>query len=189
MSRFRQVFILAITAPVIFVGCNNHKILDRVDYQPLEDYEYTPATITPGSAIELLAFSGGKRSDENNLYYYQFVGIDKSKGDTIKILLPVISVDEAEGIETKTYTTPLQFNSDKGITTAYFEQLPSDTALNLINGTEANSGGEISTEKIQAMLDGKSHQKPYVVLNKSIDLFQRDYKAVIGVLNFKQIPW
>ena len=189
MSRLHKVFVLAITTSVISVGCNNHKTLNLVDYQPLEDYQYTPASVTPGSEIELLAFSGGKRSDENNLYYYQFVGIDKSKGDTIKILLPVISIDEDAGVETKTYTTPLQFNPDKGITTAYFEQLPSDTALNLINGTEANPGGEISTEKIQDMLDGKSHQKAYVVLNKSIDLFQRNYKAVIGVLNFKQIPW
>src|SRR5204862_72829 len=85
MSRLRQFFMLTITASVIFVGCNNHKIINRVDYQPLEDYQYTPATVTPGSEIELLAFSGGKRSDENNLYYYQCVGIDKSKGDTIKI--------------------------------------------------------------------------------------------------------
>ena len=174
---------------LIFVQCNNNKIANHIGYQALTDYHYVPASIAPGTEIELLAFSGGKKSDENNLYYYQFIGIDKSNGDTIRILTPVISIVDETGVDNKIYTTPLQFNPDKGITTASFELPPSDTMLNLINQSETTPNEEISPGKILSILDNKTKQKEYVVINESIDLFRKNYKAAIGVLNFKQVPW
>ena len=107
----------------------------------------------------------------------------------IRILTPVISIVDETGVDNKIYTTPLQFNPDKGITTASFELPPSDTMLNLINQSETTPNVEISPGKILSILDNKTKQKEYVVINESIDLFRKNYKAAIGVLNFKQVPW
>ena len=155
----------------------------------MKDFNYNSANISRGSEIELLAFSGGKESDGNTIYYYQFIGIDKSSGDTVRIISSLISVDESAGLKNKTYTTPLQFDPGKGITTAEFE--PSDSSQQLaaeLNAT-ATTNAKISEEQIKQIIQGKSNKQELLVINKSIDLFQRDYKAAIGVLNFKEIPW
>ena len=61
--------------------------------------------------------------------------------------------------------------------------------LNLINQSETTPNEEISPGKILSILDNKTKQKEYVVINESMDLFRKNHKAAIGVLNFKQVPW
>jgi hypothetical protein len=186
MQHYSKFFPVALV--VLLVSCQPKKE-DILEYKPLKDFSYTPASITRGSEIELLAFSGGEKSDENTIYYYQFIGIDKSSGDTVRIISSLISVEESPGVENKTYTTPLQFDPGKGITTAEFE--PSDSSQRLaaeFNAT-ATTNEKLSEEQIKQIIEGKSNKKELVVINKSISLFQRDYKAAMGVLNFKKMPW
>lgn len=156
---------------------------------PLKEFNYTPAHIAPGNEIELLAFSGGEESKENTIYYYQFIGIDKSTGDTVRIISSLISIDKSAGVDYKTYTTPLQFDPGKGITTAEFEPADSSQQITAELNALATSNQGLPEEKVKQILQGKSNKKELLVINKSIDLFQRDYKAAIGVLNFKETPW
>jgi hypothetical protein len=177
---------LLVALVVLLMNCQSKKE-NQLEYKPLKDFNYTPANIARGSEIELLAFSGGQQSDENTIYYCQFIGIDKSTGDTVKIISSLISVEEPG--ENKTYTTPMQFDPHKGITTAEFE--PSDSAQQLAVefNAAASSEKQLTEEQIKQIMEGKSNRKELVAINKDIDLFQRDYKAAIGVLNFKKMPW
>lgn len=52
----------------------------------LKDFAFTPATLKEGASIELLSFSGGDDLAEGTVYYKQFIGIDQSTGDTLRIL-------------------------------------------------------------------------------------------------------
>jgi hypothetical protein len=184
MQHPSKLFLAALI--VLLVNCQSKKE-DQLEYKPLKDFNYTPAGIARGSEIELLAFSGGEKSDENTIYYYQFIGINKSSGDTVKIISSLISVNEPG--ENKTFTTPLQYDPDKGITTAEFE--PSDSSQHLAAefNASATTDKQLTEEQVKQIIEGKSNKKELVVINKSIDLFQRDYKAAMGMLNFKKIPW
>ncbi|MEI9958454.1 MAG: hypothetical protein WDM90_19600 [Ferruginibacter sp.] len=58
------------------------------DYEfiKLKDFKFTFAPIEDGTKIELLSFSGGKQNTDYKIYYKQFIGINKSNGDTLRIL-------------------------------------------------------------------------------------------------------
>ena len=60
--------LFAVALVLLLVHCQSKKE-SQLEYKPLSDFKYTPANITPGSEIELLAFSGGKESDGNTIYY------------------------------------------------------------------------------------------------------------------------
>ena len=187
MKHFSKFLLLV--SVVLLLNCHSNKeSLEHFEYFPLKDLNYTPANITSRTEIELLAFSGGEQSDENTIYYYQFIGIDKSTGDTVRIISALITADESAGIENKTYATPLQYDPDKGITTAEFEPLDSTQRLAAQFNAAAENEGLIE-EKVKDIVEGRSNKKELVVGNKNIDLFQRNYKAAIGVLNFKKMPW
>jgi hypothetical protein len=185
-----KAFISLLTATVlieIFYSCNpaGH----RYDYVPLEEYKYSKANIQAETEVELLAFSGGKESGEKSVYYYQFMVRDKSTGDTLRILTPLISVDQSAGVDNKTYTTPLQYDVAKGITNAFYE--PMDSSQNLLLQTESldKLGKNDSSVNIEALMS-KIDKPQFVVVNKSMDVFENpNYRTAIGVLNFKKIPW
>ena len=171
-------------------GCNSRGRPNQTyEYLPLEEYRYAQASIQPGTEVELLAFSGGKEADEKGLYYYQFIVLDKNKGDTLRILTPLISVDESAGLDNKTFTTPLQYNPEKGVTNAFYE--PMDSAQNLALQVDAliKDNKNDSSVDINSLMS-KVDKKQFVVINKSMSEFENpNYRTAIGVLNFKKIPW
>jgi hypothetical protein len=162
------------------------------EYVPLEEYTYEKANIQPGTEVELLAFSGGRRNDKEDVYYYQFIVVSKETGDTLRILTPLISIDDLTGTANKTYTTPLQYNPEKGITNAFYE--PKDSSQNLLLQTEeladlAKTNMPDSSLDIGTLMN-TLNKNQLVVVNKSIRIFQNPrYPTAIGTLNFKQIPW
>lgn len=57
------------------------------EYVKLSDFHYEQANIKEEEEIRLLSFSGGgKNCTDETIYYRQFIGIQKSTGDTIRIL-------------------------------------------------------------------------------------------------------
>ena len=181
---------------ILFTACDNSKIKKEMSeaeseykYIPLNELKYEAATIAEGAEVEILANLGGKKNSGDTVYYYQFIVRNKISGDTIRILCPEITIDESAGIDNKTSTTPLLFNPEKGINTAFFEPIDSTKSL-LLNGenmkglTESNDSIDINH-----LLD-PANTINMVVLDKN-DSPERvfRFKTAVGVLNFKKIPW
>lgn len=190
----------------LFSSCKSNKLQD-FEYIPLAEYEHETNTIAPGTELELLAFSGGKKEEEGTVFYYQFLVLDKTTNDTLRILTPLISVDNdgASGEASKipvirvdntngiganvTYTTPMLYDPAKRITTAYFQI--KDSSQNLILQTEdlvakAENPADIDIKKLMDTMD----KKELVVVNKDMEEFSsKKYRAVVGILNFKRQPW
>ena len=187
MKFITHLFIVILVAG--FGSCKlNNRAFQTYEYMPLEQYEYKQAGIQPGTEVELLAFSGGKEGDENSVYYYQFIVLDKANGDTLRILTPLISVEEPD-LPNKTYTTPLLYDPEKGITNAFYERM--DSTQNLLLQVEkfTKSGGSLDSVDINSMMK-MVDKKQFVVINKSMPEFENpNYRTAIGVLNFKGMPW
>jgi hypothetical protein len=185
MKKITRLLILTSVILTSFASC---KPKQSFLYIPLEKYKYMEAKIQPGRELELLAFSGGKKSDEESLYYYQFLVLDKATKDTLRIFTPIISFESSEGTTDKTYTTPLQYDPGKGITTAFYE--PKDSTVNFALQAESlknyKSGDAIDLNSLM----GSINKKQFVVINRSMPEFDDPhYQAVIGVLHFKDQPW
>lgn len=78
----------------------------------LKDFAFTPATLKEGASIELLSFSGGDDLAENKVYYKQFIGIDQSTGDTLRILalagMQQYDLDKAPRVGTYSTDLPIR---------------------------------------------------------------------------------
>ncbi len=90
-----------------------HKLTEPdFEFVKLKDFVFTPATISKGTKIELLSFSGGDDYSGETIYYKQFIGIDKSTGDTLRILalapMQDYDVDKASRIGTYTIDLPMR---------------------------------------------------------------------------------
>jgi hypothetical protein len=108
--------------------------------------------------------------------------------DTVRILASMIST-QAPGEDVKTYTVVSQYDPYKRVTTAYF--YPSDSSQSLLEKISGSliDKDEINTKEIDAAVKDNSTVAEYVIVNKSMPEFSRNYKTAIGVLHFKEIPW
>ena len=190
MTRHIKTIILVIVLVNPLIGClfPDSKPKQEYEYIPMKQYKYKKAIIEPGTEVQLLAFSGGKENDKEHIYYYQFIVLNKSTGDTLSILTPLISIDVEAGAETKTYSTPLQYDLSKGVTTAFYEL--KDSSLNLtlqVNSLVSEQGFDTSTN-LKPYMDNMLLNE-FVVWNRTLPIFNRNYKTAIGTLNFKKIPW
>ena len=76
----KQLFILALV--LILASCSKSKF----DYKPLEECHFDMTTVEHGTNFNILAYSGGKECTKDTKYYYQFIGINQSTQDTMRIL-------------------------------------------------------------------------------------------------------
>lgn len=186
----KQKILLIIILCVVVSSCS-YKSSTRQEftYVLLEEYQYQEANIQPGTEVELLAFSGGKKESEGNVLYYQFIVLEKGTKDTFRILTPFISVDMEAGVESKTYATPLQYDPAKGITSAFYEPMDSSSNLLLQLETLVKDGEVDKSVDVQSLM-GRVDKRQVVVINKSLAEFSNPgYRTAIGILNFKVIPW
>jgi len=79
LSNFESKYEKLIKTLPLLTGSN-------FEMRKLKDFEFTASKITDGTKIELLSFSGTKDFNENEIYYAQFIGVDLSSGDTVRIL-------------------------------------------------------------------------------------------------------
>jgi hypothetical protein len=103
------------------------------DYEfiKLKDFKFTTATINEGTKIELLSFSGGDDLSEENIYYKQFIGIDKTNGDTLRILAlaQMQQYDLGKALRIGTYTIDLRVRN---------QMTPSDKEYVIFNTNQAD---------------------------------------------------
>jgi len=191
-----KIIALLFTASIFLNGCNDNdkaknQIPDneRYNYVALKDIDYTPANIEPGTEVAILANLGGKKNVGDTVNYYLFIVINQKTLDTNLILCPEITIDvPSEGV-TKTSTTPLLFNMDKGVTTAYFEPTDASKIVAFSDDNLHKLENNPNAGTIQKFLDPQ-HVVQMVVLDKK-DTANRVFRfaTAIGKLNFKQIPW
>jgi len=125
-------------------------------YVKLEDFKYEKADIKEGATIEVLSFSGGKNCNGAVAYYYQFIGIDKSNGDTVRILTPCQAITDTLNLSTGTFAS---WDKTAAIIT---DAMTSQGKTSLLAGDEG-----------------------IVVFNKQYsDIEDRNYKTAIGTLAF-----
>ena len=189
ISLVMKITIISLVVILPFIGCTSHSKYYEQDFEylPLSEYKYTPSDISVGEEVELLAFSGGKESKKGEVNYFQFIVKRTQTGDTVRILLPLISVYDAAGVENKTYMTPLQYDISKGVRYAYYQKEDSGTNL-LLQIDKLVMKMSDTTKEINNLMD-HINANQYVVVNKSIDIFSYPYKTATGILYFKEIPY
>lgn len=157
--------------------------------QPLEEFGDSVTEMPSGTAIELLAYSGGdvdKKGDGVN--YCQFIGVDKTTGDTVRVLATVISVENGGDDGKPVLTDATMYDFDKGIRDATF-RVPTDNDKLMIAMLPAeHAGGKPDLPKINERLQDIK-VKGYVLIPQGQPFFSRHYKTVVGILSFKDQPW
>lgn len=185
MKAIKTISIALLTI-ALFQSCTyikNKMNSNNVYTIPLNRYPYPISQLEKGTPLKLIAFAFGEESDKEHTYYYQFLAVNQSTGDTLRVLTPLINVGEEN-----TYTTPTLYNHDKGIETATF--IPKDSTFNMLMNL-SNMGEKIMTDSSGIdQLFKKSNATEMVVMVKNVPLFERPhYKSVIGALHFDQQPW
>lgn len=192
--KIRAAFFAGI---IILTACgqqqaeNKETATDEVyKYMLLQDLNYRPAVIKPGTSVEILANLGGPESSGDTVYYYQFIVKNTETKDTILVLCPVITIDPAaSGVDNITSVSPVSYNPSKGVVTAYYAAIDSADLLllnpqNIAKMTEGKDAVDINH------LLNTGNAVNMVVLDKN-DTENRvmRFSTVVGKLNFKEIPW
>ena len=194
MLRILKPFISGLLVFCVFSGCKNKTDYDGqdIEFEPLEDVSFSLVLIPAGTALNLIAYSGGKPNSEGEVYYHQFIAVDARVNDTFRILVPIMTIPDEKNASNKIYVPISQYSTEKQVTAAVFYPIDSlnKMAVDLTIGTTIGDTTEQNISKINSIIDGKKiAKKEFVVINKSMDIFQRDYKTAIGVLHFNEIPW
>lgn len=187
----RIIIILGCISFFICTGCSNssNKHEHSYEYVPLSEYKIDSANIKPDAEVKIIAYSGGEKSEKDNVNYFQFIVVEKQSGDTVRILAPLIGITKEAGVENDTYTTPSQFDVSKGVFDAVFEVKDSIQNM-MLNIDVAHMPEGEDFEAMQKRLTNSVNGKEFVVVNKSIPDFENPaYKTAIGILKFKKTPW
>jgi hypothetical protein len=160
----------------------------RYEKQPLKAFSDSITELPSGMAIELLAYSGGEVDKKGDgVDYCQFIGVDKTAGDTVRILATVINVEGA-GEDGKGVLTPAtMYDFDKGIRDATFK-VPTEDDKRMIAMMPALQGGQPDAAKL-SLVEKDTAVNEYVLIPQGEPFFSRHYKTVVGILSFKQQPW
>lgn len=177
---------IALLTLSLFYNCTyiKNKVSGRQVYAaPLNKFPYPISNLKEGTPLKLIALAFGEETDKDHTYYYQFLTINQSNGDTVRVLAPLISVGPEN-----TYTSPSLYNHDKGIETATF--IPKDSSfylkINFLASPEKLEADPNAFDKMQ----GKSNAEEMVLMVKGVPLFESShYKTVIGALHFDEQPW
>ena len=154
MTFLQQTLSILLLLSVVLQSCKSQDPNFR--YVRLEDFKYSQAAIEEGTEIQILSFSGGKDCTPEESYYYQFIGINLSTNDTVRILAPCQNVDINAKPERGTFT-PWQ-----------------ETGKIIDNVLKEHGEKELISEKKFVVFN--NHQK---------DIEDKDYKTAIGTLGFK----
>lgn len=175
---------LAILTMSFFHNCTyvKNKMNGRDIYViPLNRYPDPISHLEKGTPLRLIAFAFGNESDKDHTYYHQFLAINQTTGDTIRVLTQLISVGADN-----TYTTPTLYNHDKGIETATF--VPKDSSFDML--MNINALGDKPDTSALNKLQEKNNAADMVVMVKGVRLFENShYKTVVGALHFDDQPW
>ena len=146
--------------------------------------------MAPGTPVRLIAYSGGIDENEKEIYYHQFIGVDKTTNDTLRILTSFITFPAPGSEKNKSARNVYLYSRTKRLTDA--EIYPHDSIMVLLQNLSEKGYSESEVKDIPTDIEPLTKEikrKRFVVLNKDMDIFQRNFKTVIGVLQFKEQPW
>lgn len=63
-------------------SCSSHEF----DYADLSDFEIDYNSLKNHDTVEVIAYSGGPDYNEKKTYYYHYIVVSKSTGDTVRVL-------------------------------------------------------------------------------------------------------
>lgn len=193
MERHLKIILVSMIIMSTHYQCRNKAGFDgqQIEFTPLNETSFVMDSIPAGIVIDLIAYSGGKKNTKDDIYYYQFIGVNKSNHDTIRILSTIISVPDEKDPANKIYSPTSQYDPKKRIlSTIYYPQDSSHRiAIDLSGITAYVDNRDTNISRMLSTLENPGKKNEFVVINKSIDIFQRNYKTVFGVLHFEEIPW
>ena len=182
--------LLSLAVLILFARCGHEhregSFSVRYRHQPLKEFQDSIVSLPSGTAIRILAYSGGdvgKETDE--LHYCQFIGITQTTGDTVRILTAAINVEDASTDGKPALTPSTAYDFDKGVKDATFK-IPTENdemiikMMPLLQGD--NSSKNLDIGKTAAV-------KEYVMIPEGVPFFSRHYKTAAGILSFHQQPW
>lgn len=188
-NRFLAIPLIIISLLITAcMGCSNEPD-QSYEYIPLSHFTIDSNAIEPSSAVQIIAYSGGKESKKKNINYFQFIVVNKKSGDTVRVLAALINVpgDSDNG----TYTSPIMFDGNKAVFEATFE--PRDSTQNMLINLSSVTGekdGKLQDMKQIVSDTSSTVAEEWVVVNKSLHIFENaNYKTTVGVLKFGSIPW
>ena len=183
-------FLFSLHILFMLAACNSKKHEQVIEFKKLEEMNYTMDSIVPGTPLKLIAYSGGIPSNKDVVYYYQFIGVDEKNNDTVRILSAMISYDDEKSVIGKIYTPTSEYDPSKRKLSAEF--YPQDSIANMLinlSSPEIIDGLPAENlEKIKEAANIRIMKEQLVAVNKSIDIFENNYKTVIGVLHFSDRP-
>ena len=183
-----RMLLPALVCAVIFAQCKDksQSIDDNLSLIPYSEFKIDSANIKPGTPINILAYTGCRQAEKHTAYYPQFIVVNRTTGDTVRILTTLISVDDdSMGPLKVVYSPPSSFNGNKQVLDATFEARPEDEDMYL--DIVADGPDSINTKTTAA--NAAIQRKIFVVVDKDVPIFSRPYKTAIGVLHFHQQPW
>lgn len=168
---------------LVFAGCASN---EGYEYVPLNSFKNDTSLIRNGCPVRLLAFSGGKENDQENVYYYQVLVLNKQSGDTINVLCPSFRIPNIKEPANKLYISPLELNPARKISDATFEH--ADSSLNFLLQVMGDvSGDEPETASVTKYTD-KMYKHEVVAVNHSLSVFNQKFKTIVGILAFDTDP-
>lgn len=189
-NRFPAIPLIIISLMITACMGSSNEPDHSYEYIPLSQFTIDSNAIEPGSAVQIIAYSGGKESKKKNINYFQFLVVNKKSGDTVRVLTALINVpgDSDKG----TYTSPIMFDGNKGIFEATFE--PRDGTqnmlINLSTVIDEKDGNLQDMKQIASDTSNTVAGEERVVVNKSLHVFENaNCKTTVGVLKFSSIPW
>ncbi len=156
------------------------------EYRPLASFQNDTSAIQPNSKVRILGFSGSIDKNLDAIYYSQILVVNLSNEDTLSILCPTFKIPSTDNSVDYELMSPTQFDPNKKINEASYERIDSSTqiALQVIDEAMYKPVDESDFGKTIVTDFKDLSKKELVAVNKTIPLFARQYKTVIGVLRF-----
>ena len=94
-------------------------------------------------------------------------------------------------LQVKYFRQRILFDGTKQITEAVF--YPQDSShqmpIQMLSVTKSENEASETSKLLEDVMKDKISSKEFVVVNKSLDIFDNKYKTAVAVLHFEQIPW
>jgi hypothetical protein len=183
--------LLSLAALLLFARCGQEhqegSFSAHYKHQPLKEFQDTLVNLPSGTSIRILAYSGGDMGKETDeLHYCQFIGINQTTGDTVRILTAAINVEKASTDGKSVLTPSTTYDFDKGVMDATFK-VPTENDEMMIKMMPQLQGDNNVPKNIGENKDDAV--KDYVMIPEGVPFFIRHYKTAIGILSFNQQPW
>lgn len=185
--------LLILAALFLFSRCgDSHKketFTSHYTRQPLKGFQDSLSEMPSGTAVNILGYSGGdvaKKGDE--LYYSQFIVIDRATGDTVRVLAAAVNFEGGGPGGGPVLSPATIYDADKGVRDATY-RIPTENEMMMIHMLP-DMAGEPDEKKLAADVgEGGANAKEYVLIPDGAPFFARHYKTVMGILSFKERPW